>query len=239
MCYEPWHIPCTNSRVSNPFREILFDGATEGDLAWLQRTWPVTAAAVSLTSLRASFAAVGRRFNGVPLRLQDVRRLEQQTGVAAVARGWDLAAVGRVALLVRALEVVPRDEQVPFVRQVYLRGDFHEQVAVLRSLIFLPEPARFTDLAIEACRTNVLDVFAAIACENPFGARYMPEPNFNQMVLKAIFMGLDTHRIIGLKTRATTDLKRMVADFASERRAAGRVVPPDTEYILAIEGRAQ
>jgi hypothetical protein len=224
--------------MRNPFREILFGSAANDDRSWLQRTWPANPESVGLTALRTAFAAVGRRFSGVPVRAEDAQALEQE-GVVAAARGWDMAAVGRAALLVRALEVVPENEQVALVRQVYLRGDFHEQAAVLRTLVFLPEPGRFTDLAIEACRTNVLDVFAAIACENPFAARYMPEANFNQMVLKAIFMGLDTHRIVGLPGRATRELKRMVADFASERRAAGRVVPPDTEYILAIEGRAQ
>ena len=235
MAYPVHEVP---GLMSNPFREILFASATNGDRSWLQRTWPTNPQAVSVISLRTAFAASGRRFSGVPLRAEDARTLEQQ-GVVGPARGWDMAAVSRAALLLRALEVVPESEQVAFVRQMYLRGDYHEQTAVLRTLAFLPEPARFTDLAIEACRTNVLDVFAGIACENPFAARYMPEANFNQMVLKAIFMGLDTHRVVGLPGRATSELKRMVADFASERRAAGRVVPPDTEYILSIEGRAQ
>lgn len=224
--------------MRNAFREILFAAAGNGDAPWLQRLWPASPQAVGLPSIRAAFAAVGRRFSGVALRAQDIQALEREQ-VIEPARGWDMAAVARAALLLRALEVIPESEQVAFVRQVYLRGDFPEQAAVLRALAFLPQPARFADLAIEACRTNVLDVFAAIACENPFAARYIPEPSFNQMVLKAIFMGLDTHRVVGLKGRATTDLKRMVADFASERRAAGRAIPPDTEYILAIEGIAQ
>src|SRR4029077_18027250 len=119
--------------MANPFREILFASATNGDRSWLQRTWPANPQSVGLASLRTAFAAVGRRFSGVPLRPEDAQTLQHE-GVGA-ARGWDMAAVSRAALLVRALEVVPENEQVAFVRQMSLRGDFHEQLAVLRTLV--------------------------------------------------------------------------------------------------------
>lgn len=47
------------------------------------------------------------------------------------------------------------------------------------------------------------------------------------MVLKARFTGVALERIIGLKKRATPELRRMAADYASERGAAGRSVPKD------------
>ena len=56
------------------------------------------------------------------------------------------------------------------------------QVAAL-----LPDPERFCASSIDACRTNILPLFEAVACENPYPARYFPERNFNQMVLKAMF----------------------------------------------------
>ena len=86
--------------------------------------------------------------------------------------------VARAALLVNAYPRVVPDE-------LWARGDNRERQAVLRALPLLPEPERFAAIAIEACRTNVLPVFEAIACENPYPARYFPERNFNQMVLKA------------------------------------------------------
>jgi hypothetical protein len=212
--------------------EILFARAPEDQRAWLERVWLRDASSADLNAIRAALAAMGRRLGASKLPPEDSQRLEQELG--EVAASCDLACLGRIALVLRALELLPVHEHVPFVRQLYLRGDFAEQVAVLRSLPHAPQPARFAELAIEACRTNVLDVFAAIACENPFPAQHMAAPNFNQMVLKAIFMGLDTHRIAGLRTRVTAELKRMVADFASERRAAGRTVPADTDYILSL-----
>ena len=55
----------------------------------------------------------------------------------------------------------------------------------------------------------------AIACENPYPARYFPELNFNQMVLKALFTGVALARIIGCDGRVTSELSRMAADYAS------------------------
>jgi hypothetical protein len=135
-------------------------------------------------------------------------------------------------LLARALEVVPASEHVDFVREVYQRGDYREQAAVLRALALLPDPGRFVDIATDACRTNVTDVFEAIACENPYPAAHFPELNFNQLVIKAIFMGVAVSGIVGLAERRTDELRRMAEDFASERRAAGRPVPDDIGLVL-------
>jgi hypothetical protein len=85
--------------------------------------------------------------------------------------------------------------------------------------------------AVEACRTNAQVIFEAIACDNPYPFRYFPELNFNQMVLKALFIGSPLARVIGLEERITSELIRMAEDYASERRAAGRPVPEDITLI--------
>jgi hypothetical protein len=100
----------------------------------------------------------------------------------------------------------------------------------------LPEPERVVALGVEACRSSIQPVFEAIACENPFPARHFPEPNFNQMVLKALFTGVPLARILGLQDRVTAELERMARDFASERRAAGRPVPADIGRLIGAGG---
>jgi hypothetical protein len=47
------------------------------------------------------------------------------------------------------------------------------------------------------------------------------------MVLKAMFGGVALARIAGLERRRGAELARMARDYAAERRAAGRSVPPD------------
>ncbi|HEY6177389.1 MAG TPA: EboA domain-containing protein, partial [Kofleriaceae bacterium] len=111
------------------------------------------------------------------------------------------------------------------------RGEVRERQAVLRVLAALPAPARFVELAIDACRTNVETVFAAIACDNDFPARHFPAPAFHHMVLKALFIGAPLARVAGLAERTSDELVRMVDAYVSERAAAGRAIPADVALI--------
>jgi hypothetical protein len=157
------------------------------------------------------------------------RRLRTRTPGAAP----ELIARARGALLETALAALPDDAHVPLVRELFRRGDSDERIAVLRSLSGLPAPARFVPIAIEACRTHVQVVFESIACDNPYAARHFPEEAFQQLVLKALFIGVPLARVEGLETRRSAELARMAADYASELRAAGRVVSRDVERLAS------
>jgi hypothetical protein len=188
---------------------------------------------VSTTRFRAAFAGAGRRLGGSAPRLQAAEAAQlQKAGIAAPAQ-WTLPTFARAAFLLRALHALPPGEHVEFVREVYRRGDFLEQAALLQALMLMPEPSRFVNIAVESCRTNVRDVFEAIACENRYPATHFADPNFNQMVIKAFFTGVAVERIVGLEQRKSDELRRMAADYASERRAAGRAVPNDLDLVLS------
>jgi hypothetical protein len=139
-----------------------------------------------------------------------------------------------VTLLIAA--VAARPAHADLVETCYREGDNRERQAVLYALPMLPAPEIFVDLAVEACRTHVQPVFEAITCENPYPARYFPELSFNQMALKAVFTGVALERIVGLRLRVTEELARMAADYASERRAAGRAVPADLDLLMNVKG---
>ncbi len=139
---------------------------------------------------------------------------------------WTLEDAGRAVLLLSAATASP-DSFVRDATDCYDHGDSAEQQSWLKSTALLPEPEQLLPIVIDACRTNILPLFEAVACENPFPARYFPERNFNQMVLKALFNKVPLSRIAGLAGRRNADLTRMAADYASERQAAGRTVPPD------------
>jgi hypothetical protein len=81
-------------------------------------------------------------------------------------------------------------------------------------------------------------VFEAIAAENPYPATHFPDPNLNQMELKAVFVEVAVDRIQGLDERITPELARMAEDYAAERRAAGRPVPADVDHIVSHARRA-
>lgn len=177
------------------------------------------------TKLRVAFARVARKLVGTA---------EQPIALGDATCAWPLIDLVRTLLLSTALDAVARTDHAALIDDLYRTADLREQQSILRALPALPEPARFTTIAIAACRTNSPAVFAAIASHNPLPAAYFPELHFNQLVLKAIFMGVPVADIVGLEERATPELRRMVTEYASERRAAGRPVPPDVDHVLAL-----
>jgi hypothetical protein len=211
---------------------IVLRGAEANAAGWFRRNLGEEVAS-STARFRAAFAGAGRRLGErePSINAEDLARLHQ-AGLVTPER-WRLAMFARAALLMRALGTLPADEHPNFVRELYRRGDFREQSAILQSLILLPRPERFVTLAVEACRTNVGDVFEAIACENIYPATHFADLNFNQLVIKAFFVGIAVGRIAGLEARKTPELRRMAADYASERRAAGRSVPGDIDLVLS------
>ena len=119
------------------------------------------------------------------------------------------------------------------------QGDSREQRSWMRTVAWLPRPERFLPIVIDTCRTNILPLFEAVACENVYPSRYFPDRNFNQVVLKALFNGVALARIVGLQERRNAELSRMASDYADERRAAGRSIPGDISLALLEDVTAQ
>jgi hypothetical protein len=176
------------------------------------------------SALMGILAGASRRVGKDPLVL-DPAETER---LRAAGIDWPVAVrvdeLWRVAVLTSAAS---RDDFERLVADVYRGGDSDERRAVLRALALFPAPERFAALAADACRTSVLPIFEAIACEKPFPARHLSALHFNQMVLKALFLGVSLARVLGLDGRRTPELTRMARDYAQERRAAGRAVSAD------------
>lgn len=179
------------------------------------------------------WSGAGRRLGKAPLALTDAEvKALQAAGAPFVPRQWGADEVGRALLLLAGLQVAPAGEHEAVVEELYRTGETRERQALLRVLAHLPDPARFTILAVDSVRANVVSELEAIACENPFPGRHFSEAAFNQLVLKSLFNGIGLARIEGLAARRTPELVRMVAAYASERRAAGRPVPDDVTLVL-------
>ncbi len=211
--------------------------ATERAQRWLADAVATTRAPLDRSGFATAFALAARQTGRAtpepgPAETAGLRA----AGVTWSVVPWGLDGLTRSALLLRAVAGLTPGEVESLVEQCYFQGDTRERQAVLRTLPLLPDPARFVPLGVEACRTSVQPVFEAIACENPFPGRHFPESSFNHMVLKAIFIEVAVGRILGLEGRITPELRRMAADYASERRAAGRSVPADVAYVLGENG---
>jgi hypothetical protein len=201
------------------------------------RAWYQNALAVARQSGPASdgfavaWSGCGRRLGrgSQTVPAEEAARLTE-AGAPFVPQAWGLDEAGRALLLLSALESAPASADV--VLELFAHGEMREQQAVLRVLAYLPDPTQYVALAADAVRTNVLSVLEALACDNPFPARHMPDLAFNQLIMKAIFNGLPLRRVVALAERNTAELRRMVGAYASERRAAGRPVPADVDFIL-------
>jgi len=199
--------------------------------AWLEALLEAPSAPSSIP-FRTAFAAVPRRLG------PDAReRPAPPADLALLARPVHTAADwARAALLLASLARLSPDAQPGEVLLLFESGELGEQQSVLRTLGFLPEPARFVETGLLGARTNAQRVFEAIAVHNAYPAAHFPERGFNQLVMKAIFMGVPVAGIEGLAGRQGPELSRMLEAYASERRAAGRPVPEDVEHTL--RGRA-
>jgi hypothetical protein len=207
------------SRLPQPARSWFSGAAAELDLNF------------DAARFFAAFSAAGRRLGADLVELGD---LSPELHLGA----WGMDELGRATLLLRAVEAVAPSAAEVLVNECFSRGDNRERQAVLRALSLLPDPQRFLPTAIEACRSSVQPVFEAIACENPYPARHFPQHAFNQMVLKAVFTGVAVGRIVGLESRFDRELARMAADYAQERRAAGRTIPADLDLLMSCSGGA-
>jgi len=141
-------------------------------------------------------------------------------------RRWSGAEAARLILLMSAIERDPVQAE-NIITAYYRMGDESEHMALLRGLIFFAPADFLTVIALDAGRTNNLEVLAALSLDNPYPGCLFNEAQFNQMVLKALFLGLAIERIHGLDKRANPDLARMGENYVVEREEAGRPVPVD------------
>lgn len=230
-------VTLTSSRVETLLRELAERRIEPPARDWLARQSAAIAGTADRGALLEAFTAATRRLGRARLSPteEELSRL-RGAGVGWPVGTWGADELGRAALLVAAASHWPGAELEALVEECYRRGDGAERQAVLRALPLLPAPERFVEIAVDACRSHIQPLFEAIACENPYPARHFPELNFNQMVLKALFTGVALARILGLEGRVTPELSRMAADYASERRAAGRAVPPDIGRLTGEKG---
>jgi hypothetical protein len=152
-------------------------------------------------------------------------------------REWSLDQAARVLLLLAAAS-----DGATFSRrldQLCATADVGELVAFYRGLPLYPDQPRHVLRAAEGVRTNMKAVFQAVAHRNPYPFEQLAEPAWNQMVLKALFIGAGLDPIVGLDRRANPALARMLCDYAHERWAAGRPVSPELWRCVGPHARGE
>lgn len=221
--------------MTHPYAAIALEQCPERARSWLERALDQLDEPDADRRLAASYTGARRRLGDAPAKLSGERLRALEQGGIDPPGDWTLAEVGRAALLERALAATPSERHARLVQTLYSKGDLWEQRALLRALPILPGAERFLATAVDACRTNVVTVFAGIACHNSYPERHFPDAAYNQLVLKALFLEVPLADVRGLARRAQPELARMARDYAAERLAAGRTVPVDIARIPGCE----
>lgn len=133
---------------------------------------------------------------------------------------WTKHDLTRILLII-ALDVsVNKSILIPF----FQIAEMKEQVALYKGLYFLENAPEFKNQFAEGIRTNMANVFDAIASGNPFAKAYLDEEEWNQLILKSFFMDRKIFNIQNIAQGKNEHLANMLQDYVKERWAAGRQV---------------
>ncbi len=207
-------------------RDWLNGRAEPAALEWLDGRLAVVRGG-DVKSLYLAFGFVPRRIGKGDLALPRAELLKAQDARAGWdPSGWSVDHAAR-SLLVLSLPADQRTTYLETLDTLFSAGEVGELVALYQSLPLLPHQEAHVPRAAEGLRTNIKPVFAAIAHRNPYPAERFDESQWNQMILKSLFIDLPLAPIIGLDERVNEPLMRMLCDYAHERWAAGRAVSPE------------
>lgn len=219
------HLDLTS--VTGLLHRWLSQHVSKEGLTWLGEKREQIAGGAPERVFFTAFSAVPRYTGKKNLELtpQDLQAAE------AIRAGWSPGhwSVEQAArtLLVLALPQDNAQKYLQILEQLFTAADVGELVALYQSLPLLPYPERHCARAAEGVRSNMTTVFKAVALRNPYPADYFDNIAWNQMILKAVFVGSPLYLIQGIDRRANPELARMLTDYAHERWAAKRLVTPE------------
>jgi hypothetical protein len=206
--------------------KIIENRVEEKSYSWLRQKAEQIESSSTNSSFFLAFSQASRFFKKDNLRLTEKEKEQAAQLVPGFEPShWDLLQTARSYLLLHFSQ--EKEKWFTAINQLFETGDMYEQQALYAALPLMPFQEELLPRAIDGCRTNMTLIFDAIALNNPFPGKYFPEANWNQLVLKSIFMQRPLHRIQKLDERRNPALADIASDFAHERWAAGREVMPE------------
>ena len=215
------------SQTTAFLQEIIKEQVNDKEQNWIEQQGKKLQNNFQLRSFYLAFSTAPRFINKKPLNLTE----EQLVQADSIRKGfqpnhWNILQCVRAYLLLM-LPVENNKNYEEILNRLFETADIDEQVTLYGLFPLLPYPKTMAKRAKEGLRTNITDVFDAIALDNPYPADFLVQDAWNQMILKAVFMQRPLYRIYGADDRANPELARMLIDFAHERWAAKRAVSPE------------
>ncbi len=144
---------------------------------------------------------------------------------------WRMLDAARAALILARRDLA-KESADRAIEDAFQCADEGELRALYRALPLLPKPGRFAPRMGRGCRSNMISIFEAAACDSPFPQQFFDDIAWRQLVIKAVFIEAPLWRVFGLDSRLDSELARMALDLIDERRSAGRLVQPQVWLCL-------
>ncbi len=198
-------------------------GASGEALCWFRQTLDSLAQHENAGVLTRALALAPRRLGkaDLPLNAEEFR-LADEVRPGFDPTGMTLDQAARVAFLLASYR-----DAISFARTLEAltrTADLGELVSYYRGFALFPASDDLTRRAADGVRSGMKPVFEAVAHRNPYPRETFDQNTWNQMVLKALFIGSELSPIQGLDERTNPDLSIMLVDYAHERWAAHRPV---------------
>jgi hypothetical protein len=198
--------------------------ADDRGIAWFRGAVRDVTHAANERALGVAIGLVPRRLGKADLALPVAELARAEALRPGLDLGdWSIDQLARVALMVAS----HCGDDAAFTSRFdsfCSTAEINELIALCRGLPLYPGPALIEPRAREAVRSGMKPVFEAVAHRNPYPCETFAEEAWNQMVVKAFFMGSTLWPIQGLDQRGNPRLARMLVGLAQERWAAQRPV---------------
>lgn len=222
---EPYYYD--RALVSNRIHAIIAAHATPQALNWLQEQLQLLQEAKTTQRFNITFTAMPR-FTGKQV-ISDTHIPEADN---FFIYGYTLDRLARVWWLLQ-LHSEDRSRYIAAIEDLFSAADMNEQITLYGALPLLAYAEEWKLRTAEGIRSNIGGVLEAIMVHNAYPAKYLDEPAWNQLVMKAIFTDKPVHLITGLDERANPQLAQILRDYAHERWAAGRKINPMLWRLIA------
>ncbi len=212
--------------VESVLQAWLYSRLNPAGAAWLTDRLAVIAAG-NKSAFFLAFGLVARKLGKADLALTEAEQAQaEQVRPGWDPRSWTIDQAART-LLVLTFPAPTAAECVMVLDQLFAAAEMHELVALYQALPLYRDPPAHVLRCAEGQRSNIKSVFCAIAHRNPYPSEQLNEDQWNQLVLKCLFVDVPLNPIVGLDRRANATLAKILVDFAHERWAAKRPVSPE------------
>lgn len=222
-----------HTRLIDVLKTTLDQNLTDDGRVWLHDKALQIAQQPNTTAFYGAFTAAPRYVKKIPVKFD--AGSEHIITLIIPQFSFHSYTTDRLARVWLLLNFPPQERQtyVKTISGLFKAAEMNEQVALYGALPLLAYPEEWIAQCADGIRSNIGSVLEAIMCNNPYPAAYLPQPAWNQLILKAFFTEKPVEQIIGLDERANRELAYILSDYAHERWAAGRTVNPQLWRLVA------